>query len=144
MAFQLRTVIVKQLPETDNDEQGWAFLEELKMSLQVERPRIVLNCASVRSFGRSSLHLLLCCLEEAMKRNGDVKLSAMSKSARTILAASGMDRLFQVYEDDAAAVKSFQRLPILTIPQLSTSGLAIGPEGHDLRALPVDDAENAA
>lgn len=142
MALQLRTITVKQLPETTNGEQEWAFLEEIKNSLHVDRPRIVLNCAESPSFSHSSLRLLLCCLEEAMKRNGDVRLSMLSQSARAALASNGMDRLFQIFEDDAAAVKSFQRLPILTIPQ--SSALAISSEAYDAAAFPIETAENAA
>lgn len=145
MALQLRTVTVRQLPETKNSEQEWAFLEELKSSLHVERPRIVLNCAEAHSFSHSSLRLLLCCLEEAMKRNGDVRLSTLSQPARAALESNGMDRLFQIFEDDAAAVQSFQRLPILTMPQPSASAPAIGPEAYDPAAsLPIEVAENAA
>ena len=144
MALQLRTVTVRRLQETTNSEQEWAFLEELKSSLHVERPRIVLNCAEVRSFSHSSLRLLLCCLEEAMKRNGDVRLSALSQTARAALESSGMDRLFQIFDDDAAAVKSFQRLPILTIPQSST--VAVSPDVRDAAgiAMEAEAAENAA
>lgn len=144
MALELRTVTVKQLPDTKNGEQEWAFLEELKRSLYVERPRIVLNCASMNSFSGSSIHLLLCCLEEAMKRNGDVRLSAMPKATRAMLESSGMDRLFQIFDDDAAAVKSFQRLPILTIPQPSTPALPIAPEAYESTTLPIEAEENAA
>jgi anti-anti-sigma factor len=144
MALQLRTVTLKRLQETKNREQEWAFLEELKSSLYVERPRIVLNCAEVRSFSRSSLRLLLCCLEEAMKRNGDVRLSTLPQSARAALESSGLDRLFQIFDDDAAAVKSFQRLPILAISEPQAPSLAISPEAYDAAALQVEDAENAA
>jgi anti-sigma B factor antagonist len=142
MALQLRTVTVKQLPETKNGEQEWAFLEELKSSLQADRPRIVLNCSGLRSLGRSSLHLLLCCLEEAMKRNGDVRLSALPTPARAMLESSGMSGLFQIFDDDAAAVKSFQRLPILTIPQ--TSSLPRSVEGVGSAELSIESTENAA
>jgi anti-anti-sigma factor len=144
MALQLRTVTVRQLPETTNGEQEWAFLEEIKSGLQVERPRIVLNCAEVRSFSHSTLRLLLHCLEEAMKRNGDVRLSTLSQPARTALKSSGMDRLFQIFDDDATAVKSFQRLPILTISQSSASTPAVGPGAYDAGALQIEAEENAA
>ena len=98
MALQLRTVSVKRLPEVVSKEQEWAFLEELKSCLHVDRPRIVLNCANVRAFDRSSLRLLLCCLEEAMKRNGDVRLAGVPASARAVLESAGFDRLFRVIQ----------------------------------------------
>jgi anti-anti-sigma factor len=114
MAIQLRAVSVTQLPETLNEEQEWAFLEELKSSLTADRPRIVLNCSNLRAFDRLSLQLLLCCLEEAMKRNGDVRLAAVPADTRIVLESAGIDRLFKMFETEAEAVKSFQRYSTLS------------------------------
>ena len=114
MTLEFRTVTVKQLFETVNEDQEWEFFEELKKSLYEERPRIVLNCSALDAFEESSLHLLLCCLEEAMKRNGDVRLSSLRKPARAALEAAGLDQLFKMYDSDTEAVKSFQRLPAVT------------------------------
>ncbi len=141
MALQLRTVLVRQLPETVNDDQEWAFMQELKSCMQVDRPRIVLNCSSVRALDRTVLHLLLCCLEEAMKRNGDVRLSALPKPAQAALESVGMRRLFKVFDTDADAVKSFQRLPILTIPEPAR---AEEPLPSETAMLPLQATENAA
>jgi len=44
---------------------------------------------------RSTINLLLCCLEEAMKRNGDVKLTALSEKSRVTLELTGASRLFE-------------------------------------------------
>jgi|SRR5579872_47250 len=142
MALQLRTVIVKQLPPTVNDDQAWAFLEALKVSLPADRPRVVLNCSGIRTFSRSSLHLLLCCLEEAMKRNGDVRLSSIPEAARASLELSGIDDLFKIFDNDAEAVKSFQRLPMFAIPEKSSPGLELSAEA--VEELPLDATENAA
>jgi anti-anti-sigma regulatory factor len=81
---------------------------------------------------RSVAHLLLCCLEEAIKRNGDVKLAGIPAGARTIFELSGLDRLFEVYDTNAEAVKSFRRLAV----DVSAHGLT--PSGAHQRA------ENAA
>jgi anti-sigma B factor antagonist len=132
MALQLRTVSVKHLPETVNEEQEWVFLQELKTCLHVDRPRVVLNCASLRAFDPSSLHLLLCCLEEAMKRNGDVRLAAVPMSALTILESAGFDRLFKSFDTDAEAVKSFQRHGMFSTADAS------------LPSIPIQASENAA
>ena len=66
----------------------------------------------------------------------------MSKTARATLEAGGMGRLFQIFEDDAAAVKSFQRLPVLTIPQPAVSAFPAVAEVYDSAALGA--SENAA
>jgi anti-sigma B factor antagonist len=125
MALQLRTVSVKRLPEVVSKEQEWAFLEELKSCLHVDRPRIVLNCANVRAFDRSSLRLLLCCLEEAMKRNGDVRLAGVPASARAVLESAGFDRLFRVFDTEAEAVKSFQRHAVFSASEASLPSVLI-------------------
>jgi anti-anti-sigma factor len=125
MAIQLRAVTVSQLPETLNDEQEWAFLEELKSNMNADRPRIVLNCSNLRAFDRSSLHLLLCCLEEAMKRNGDVKLVAVRTDARGVLEAAGVDRLFKIFDTEADAVKSFQRHSFISAPEACLCDISI-------------------
>jgi anti-anti-sigma regulatory factor len=114
MALKLRTVSVMQLPEIVTEGQGWALLKELKSSLEVDRPRIVFNCSSLRAFDRPSLHFMLCCLEEAMKRNGDVKLAEVQKGARGILESAGFDRLFKIFDTETEAVKSFQRYSMIS------------------------------
>jgi anti-anti-sigma regulatory factor len=58
---------------------------------------------------RFAIHMLLCCLEEAMKRNGDVKLAAVSPTARATLEMTRVDRLFEIYETETDAVNSFFR-----------------------------------
>jgi anti-sigma B factor antagonist len=141
MELQLRTVIVRQLPPTVNDDQTWAFLEAFKLTLPADRPRVVLNCSGLPSFDRSSLHLLLCCLEEAMKRNGDVRLSSIPEPARASLELSGIDGLFKIFDSDADAIKSFQRLPLFAIPGQHAPSASIGAEaGEDLHLEAAEDA----
>ena len=112
MTLRIRAVAVKQLPETLDAKQGRIFFSELESCMNVDRPCLVLDCSRVRRLDSSAVHLLLCCLEEAMKRNGDVKLSAIPAGASAVLELSGIDRLFEVYATNAEAVNSFRRLPV--------------------------------
>jgi anti-sigma B factor antagonist len=107
MTLPKRAVTVKQLPEILNARHSSKFFDELESCVNVDRPLLVLDCAKVRQMDSSAVHLLLCCLEEAMKRNGDVKLASLPSGARSVLALSGIDRLFEVYDTNADAVKSF-------------------------------------
>jgi anti-anti-sigma factor len=109
MTLQIRNVSVKQLPEVVNSAVERSFLTEMVSSFEADRPRIVINCASLRSLDLPSIHLLLCSLEEAMKRNGDVRLSAVPKASKAVLQSAGMDRLFKIFDTDAEAIRSFQR-----------------------------------
>lgn len=107
MRFRPCTVTVTQLPETVDMKHGRLFFKELESRMNIERPCIVLDCSQVREMDRFAIHILLCCLEEAMKRDGDVKLAAVSESAREALEVTRVDRLFEMYETETEAVNSF-------------------------------------
>ncbi|MEO6966313.1 MAG: STAS domain-containing protein [Acidobacteriaceae bacterium] len=112
MTIRKRIVAVNQLPEISNRKQGQLFLREVRNWMSVDRPRMVLDCSLLRQLDKSVIYLLLCCLEEAMKRNGDVKLAALPPGARTVLEDTGANRLFDIYDTTAEAVNSFHQLPI--------------------------------
>ena len=111
MSIPKRHVIVKQLPEVLSGKPGRVFLREVQGSVDVDRPRLVLDCSRLRQLDRTGVHLLLCCLEEALKRNGDVRLAALPAGARTALEITGANRLFDLYETANDAVNSFRQLP---------------------------------
>ena len=110
MTLQRRAVTLKQLPESLNPEQAITFLRELVSSMTSARPCIVLDCSQLRQMDTSAIHLLLTCLGEAMKRNGDVRLAAIPQEALAILELNGLDRLFTIFATSADAANSFQRL----------------------------------
>ena len=109
MRFRPCTVTVTQLPETVDIRRGRMFFKELETRMNVDRPCMVLDCSRVREMDRFAIHMLLCCLEEAMKRDGDVKLAAVSPAARAKLELMRVDRLFEIYETETEAVNSFFR-----------------------------------
>jgi|SRR5579859_1791179 len=109
MRFRPCTVSVTQLPETADVRGGRLFFEELESRMNIDRPCIVLDCSKVTEMDRFAIHMLLCCLEEAMKRDGDVKLAAVSPCAREALELTGVDRLFEIYDTEAEAINSFFR-----------------------------------
>ena len=89
--------------------RGRLFFKELESRMNVGRPCMVLDCSRVRELDRFAIHMLLCCLEEAMKRDGDVKLAAVSPAARATLELTRVDRLFEIYDTETEAVNSFFR-----------------------------------
>ena len=109
MTIRQIAVTVKQLPESLSVEQGRSFLRELGLCLTVNRPCLVLDFSNLRQLDRPIIHLLLCCLKEAMKRNGDVRLAGVSPEAGAILNLAGVDRLFRVFDLSADAECSFHR-----------------------------------
>jgi anti-anti-sigma factor len=112
-----RPVVVKQLPEKLSVEQGRMFFMEVDPILNVDRPRLVLDCSNIRQLDSAGIQVLLHCLEEAMKRNGDVKLAAIPPEAVAILELTRVGGLFEAFDDVAAAVNSFYQFPIHTFQQ---------------------------
>lgn len=107
----MRPVAVKHLPEVLNVQQKLTFLHEIAGIMNTNRPRLVLDCSRLRECNTSTIHLILHCLEEAMKRNGDVKLAAIPAHAGVMLVSTGVARLFETFDTTEEAVSSFHQLP---------------------------------
>jgi anti-sigma B factor antagonist len=125
MRFRPCTVTVTQLPEKLKMKEGRLFFEELLTRLRIDRPCMVLDCANVREMDKRAIHMLLCCLEEAMKRNGDVRLASVTPTIGEILEQARVDRLFEIYETQSEAVNSFFR------PRLEPAAYARGARTAD-------------
>lgn len=109
MTLSTRAVSIKQVPERLDVKRGRLFFRELESCINVERPCIVLDCSRVCEMDNYAVHLLLCCLEGAIKRNGDVRLAAVAPNAMLNLELAGLDRLFRIFETTDEAVESFHR-----------------------------------
>src|SRR5580658_2496005 len=106
-----RPVVVKQLPERLSVAQSRLFFFEVEPWLTADRPRVVLDCSRVRELDSAGIQVLLHCLEEAMKRNGDVKLAAIPPAAAEILELTKVDSLFEAFDSIRDAVNSFHQFP---------------------------------
>jgi anti-sigma B factor antagonist len=56
-------------------------------------------------------------MDEAMKRDGDVKLAAVAPGSAVILELMKVDRLFEVFDSAEEAIRSFHGFPLYEIPQ---------------------------
>ena len=118
MIIKMRAVTVHEVPEKVTAATERKFLRDLQQYVETERPRLVLDCSRVRQMDNATIHLLLCCLEEAMKRNGDVKLAGVRPEAKATLQFAGVSRLFEVYNTVAEATQSFRQRFGAVVPQL--------------------------
>ncbi len=109
MILKPRAIAVEQLPESLNVNEVGAFRANFQMKLITDHPYLVLDCSKVDQMNKSVVGLVLSCLEEAMKRNGDVRLSGVSPAAKAALASVGADRLFHIFPSNADAVSSFHQ-----------------------------------
>jgi anti-anti-sigma factor len=98
-----------QFPELSKKREVRNFAREVERCMDVTRPFVVLDCSNVRHLDKAVVHLLLGCLEEAMKRNGDVKLVGVPLTAEAVLGSTGANRLFEIFDTTADAVNSFHQ-----------------------------------
>jgi anti-anti-sigma factor len=102
-----RPVIVKRLPSRINLKEARTFFREMQPILRIDRPQVVFDLSQVRQMDAAGVDVLLQCMAEAMKRDGDVKLAAVSAQAAVILELTRTDRLFEIYNSSTDAARSF-------------------------------------
>lgn len=107
MEISSRPVVVKHMPERINLKQAREFLREIQPFLRSDRPQVVFDFSNVRQIDAAGVDMLLHCMGEVMKRDGDVKLASLSPHAAVVLEMTRTDRLFEIYETASDAVRSF-------------------------------------
>jgi len=102
------SIIVRHLPAAAGNGRNHGLLRELEAIMaSVDRPRLVLDCFHLDRMETPALQVLIFCLENALKRNGDVRLAGVSPAARAALSSTRIDRLFQLFDSVDEAVSSF-------------------------------------
>jgi anti-sigma B factor antagonist len=119
-----RDVVVKQLPEKVTLTQAREILLEMAPLLESDRPCLVFDFSEVVQLDSAGIEMMLRCMEEAMKRNGDLKLAALSPQVAVILELTRVDRLFEIYANPSDAVESFHRFSMQALRQNATPGNA--------------------
>ena len=102
-----RPVIVKRMPERVDLQHARKFLREVQPFLNSDRPQVVFDMSLVKHIDSAGVDMLLHCMAEAMKRDGDVKLASVSPHAEVILEMTRTGRLFEVYLTSTDAARSF-------------------------------------
>jgi anti-anti-sigma factor len=90
-----------------NLKQARSFFTEFQPVLSTDRPQVVFDMSRVRHIDAAGVDVLLKCMREAMKRDGDVKLASLSPQAAVVLELTRTGRLFEIYENSTQAAKSF-------------------------------------
>jgi anti-sigma B factor antagonist len=86
--------------------------------LEIDRPRIVLDCSGLQRVDSAGIEMLLQCIEAAMKRDGDVKLASVSPASAALMELMRVDRLFEIYDTTEEATRSFQSV---TLPETQST-----------------------
>jgi anti-sigma B factor antagonist len=124
-----RDVIVKRLPEQVTLNLASTLHKEFLPLLQGDRPSLVFDFSDVRQIDSAGIEMLLRCVEQAMKSNGDVKLAAVTPQVEILLRITRVDMLFEVFDCAEDAVESFDRLPNEVLGQLAGWGSSMATAG---------------
>jgi anti-sigma B factor antagonist len=110
-------VVIIEVPSVLNEVHGKAFLQELQPMLESERPYIVLDCSQLQHVDSAGIEVLLQCMEESMKRDGDVKLAGVPPASAAILELMRVDRVFETFQTAQEAARSFQAPATIDAPE---------------------------
>jgi anti-sigma B factor antagonist len=141
MTIRKRPVSVLQLPNQSGAKEVSAFMREMEKCISIDRPQLVVDCSAASSLDKEKIRLLLCCLEEAMKRNGDVKLVGIDMDAQGAQDLTGLNRLFESFDTTADAVDSFHQLPSHAMLDAPAPGTSTRAAGRALQGMPSSSAK---
>jgi anti-anti-sigma factor len=102
-----RPVVVKRMPEKVNQREARKFFQDVQPFLNADRPQLVFDLSQVKQLDAAGVEMLLNCVSEVMKRDGDLKLASLSKQATMVLELTRTDRLFEIYDNSTEAARSF-------------------------------------
>jgi len=109
-----RPVVVKRVPERLNRIQARKLLSEVRPFLESDRPQVVFDFSNVRQMDTAGVEMLLYCVSQAMKRDGDVKLASVSPRRRRFWsspAPGGCSKLMRTRPTRCAASVVFCPTP---------------------------------
>lgn len=98
---------MKSVPETMTAREASLFYKEVLPALSSDRPQIVFDMSKMRRVDSIAIAVFLRCICQVMKYDGDIKMAAVLPQAAAMLELTRIGRLFEMYEDSIAAVKSF-------------------------------------
>ena len=107
MATANRPILVKRVPETMNGSKARKFYREVLPILISDRPRIVFDMSKTRHVDSTGIAVLLRCIRQAMKGDGDIKLAGVSAQIAVVFELTRIGKVFEIYENSIGATMSF-------------------------------------
>ncbi len=104
-------VVVKTLAKRLDRSGVAAFRREMQEVLRMDQPRVVFDFCSVTDLDSAGIEFLLDCLSIIVRRDGELKLAALSPQAEMILEMTRVGRFFEVFPAAEDAVRSFDLFP---------------------------------
>ncbi|MCX5862529.1 MAG: STAS domain-containing protein [Desulfomonile sp.] len=74
-----------------------------------DRIKLVMDLAKTRFIDSSGCGALVASLRAVIKNNGDMKIASPSAQARSLFQLTRLNKVFEIYDDVEAALKSFSQ-----------------------------------
>ena len=73
-----------------------------------ERTKIVMDLSEINFIDSTGLGCMVSCLRTVSKKGGDIKITGLQAQVRAIFELTRLHRIFQIFDDTDAAIKSFE------------------------------------
>jgi anti-sigma B factor antagonist len=93
------------------DDGDLAFGRRIRELIDRGRSRVVLDLGGVTYIDNSGVGMLVAKLKSLKERGGDMKLLHLDRRAESLLGMLKLLIVFETFQDEAAAVRSFGRTP---------------------------------
>jgi anti-sigma B factor antagonist len=104
---QANGVDVVTLPERLVMANAGDARTELKEIIQAGSGRVVVNLGETQFMDSSGLAVVVAGLQAARKMDGDLHLAQMSDTIRALFELTRLHTVFQIFDDEGAAVRAF-------------------------------------
>ncbi len=74
---------------------------------EADKPRLLLDFANVDHLSSAALGMLINANNRIREKNGELRLCAIKRQILEVFAITKLDKLFRIYPDQAAAMRSF-------------------------------------
>jgi anti-sigma B factor antagonist len=89
------------------DDGDLAFRARIHELVDRGDVKIVLDLADVNYIDSSGIGMLVAKVKTVRERHGDIKLARLTSRTQTILASLKLAMVFEILDDEAAAVRAF-------------------------------------
>lgn len=121
--METRSTIVIKLPEDLTRKAVRVAMRQLRPGLRLDHPHVVVDLSNVRQMDSAAIDMLLHCVVEVARRDGELKLAGLSPEAATVLELTRMDRIFEIFPSvpDAVITSGYEVAQFETLPEPAES-----------------------
>jgi len=99
--------LIKRVPRRFDREHAIRFHRKVQQLFNCDRPQIVFDLSKTRYMDLKGADVLLQCLREAVKCDGDLKLAGLTPLVSIVLELTRVGQFFEIYDSTISAAKSF-------------------------------------